>query len=286
MPVSCDVRRGPRPLPVRRHRPARDSLGFASGYFLGFPKNVAGRVSMWLSPWDNSVRGGEQVAHSLWAFATGGAFGTGSGLGDPQWMPAAHTDLILAALGEEWGFLGRPRGACPLRRPGLVWHPRRPPCPLRLQLLPRPRPNPRLCSADPLIAGGVLGSDTSLRCCRSVPQLRQNGTHHQLRDHRNTFFPGGGTSRRTEATTTEPFRVSTRAISYVIAGLGACLLLKGVLRPGGPCGCDRGRRRSRPPGGWGAPLRIQPSAARRRPLHSPRHHLRPQRNPAGHQQLE
>ena len=46
--------------------------GFASGYFLGFPKNVAGRVSMWLSPWDNSVRGGEQVAHSLWAFATGG----------------------------------------------------------------------------------------------------------------------------------------------------------------------------------------------------------------------
>ena len=80
--------------------------GFASGYFLGFPKNVAGRVSMWLSPWDNSVRGGEQVAHSLWAFATGGAFGTGLGLGDPQWMPAAHTDLILAALGEEWGFLG------------------------------------------------------------------------------------------------------------------------------------------------------------------------------------
>ena len=80
--------------------------GFASGYFLGFPQNVAGRVSMWLSPWDNSVRGGEQVAHSLWAFATGGVFGTGLGLGDPQWMPAAHTDLILAALGEEWGFLG------------------------------------------------------------------------------------------------------------------------------------------------------------------------------------
>src|SRR3984885_15560577 len=60
----------------------------------------------WSPPWDNSVRGGEQVAHSLWAFATGGALGTGLGLGDPQWMPAAHTDLILAALGEEWGFLG------------------------------------------------------------------------------------------------------------------------------------------------------------------------------------
>ena len=32
--------------------------------------------------------------------------GTGIGLGDPQLVPAAHTDLILSALGEEWGFLG------------------------------------------------------------------------------------------------------------------------------------------------------------------------------------
>src|SRR6185437_6430706 len=30
----------------------------------------------------------------------------GIGLGDPSIVPAAHTDLILAALGEEWGFLG------------------------------------------------------------------------------------------------------------------------------------------------------------------------------------
>ncbi len=80
--------------------------GFASGYFLGIPKNVAGRVSMWLSPWDNAVRGGEQLAHALWGFSSGGALGAGLGLGDPQWMPAAHTDLILAVLGEEWGFVG------------------------------------------------------------------------------------------------------------------------------------------------------------------------------------
>ena len=61
---------------------------------------------MWISPWDNAVRGGEQVVHSLWAFATGGLFGTGLGLGDPEIMPAAHTDLILAVLGEEWGWVG------------------------------------------------------------------------------------------------------------------------------------------------------------------------------------
>ena len=80
--------------------------GFLGGYLLGFPRTVSQRVSMWLSPWDNAVRGGEQVVHALWGFATGGVFGTGLGLGDPESMPAAHTDLILAVLGEEWGFVG------------------------------------------------------------------------------------------------------------------------------------------------------------------------------------
>jgi cell division protein FtsW (lipid II flippase) len=80
--------------------------GFAAGYFLGVPHTVGERVSMWLSPWDNLIHGGDQLAHSLWAFATGGATGMGIGLGDPQVVPAAHTDLILSALGEEWGFVG------------------------------------------------------------------------------------------------------------------------------------------------------------------------------------
>ena len=82
------------------------AAGFAAGYLLGVPHTVSERVSMWLSPWDNLVHGGDQLAHSLWAFATGGATGMGIGLGDPQLVPAAHTDLILSALGEEWGFLG------------------------------------------------------------------------------------------------------------------------------------------------------------------------------------
>ncbi|SPF49694.1 Penicillin-binding protein, transpeptidase [Candidatus Sulfopaludibacter sp. SbA4] len=81
-------------------------LGFVFGYFAGVPHTVGERVSMWLSPWDNLIHGGDQLAHSLWAFSTGGISGTGIGLGDPQLVPAAHTDLILSALGEEWGFLG------------------------------------------------------------------------------------------------------------------------------------------------------------------------------------
>jgi cell division protein FtsI/penicillin-binding protein 2/cell division protein FtsW (lipid II flippase) len=82
------------------------AAGFAGGYFLGVPHTVGERVSMWLSPWDNLVHGGDQLAHSLWAYATGGVAGTGIGHGDPQLVPAAHTDLILSALGEQWGFLG------------------------------------------------------------------------------------------------------------------------------------------------------------------------------------
>lgn len=67
---------------------------------------VVGRISMWLSPWDNDVRGGDQLAHSIWAFSTGGPVGSGPGMGDPGMIPAGHTDLVLSAIGEEWGFAG------------------------------------------------------------------------------------------------------------------------------------------------------------------------------------
>ena len=80
--------------------------GFAFGYLAGVPHTVSDRVSMWLAPWNNAVHGGDQLAQSLWAFSSGGTFGAGLGMGDPAVVPAVHTDLILAALGEEWGFLG------------------------------------------------------------------------------------------------------------------------------------------------------------------------------------
>ena len=81
-------------------------LGSAIGYLAGYPHTVRDRIEMWKSPWDNHVRGGDQVADSLWSLATGGATGTGLGLGDPQTMPAAHTDLVVSAFGEETGMLG------------------------------------------------------------------------------------------------------------------------------------------------------------------------------------
>src|SRR5690348_5667806 len=61
---------------------------------------------MWVSPWDNDAHGGDQLAHGLWAFSTGGPFGSGPGWGDPDLIPAGNTDLVLPAIGEEWGFVG------------------------------------------------------------------------------------------------------------------------------------------------------------------------------------
>ncbi len=80
--------------------------GVTVGYQLGKPATVASRIHMWLSPWDNDVHGGNQLAHSLWAFSTGGAWGSGPGWGDPALIPAGSTDLVLPAIGEEWGFAG------------------------------------------------------------------------------------------------------------------------------------------------------------------------------------
>jgi cell division protein FtsW (lipid II flippase)/cell division protein FtsI/penicillin-binding protein 2 len=80
--------------------------GVTIGYHFGQPATVVARVSMWLSPWDNDVSGGDQLAHSIWALSTGGAWGSGPGWGDPALIPAGHTDLVLPAIGEEWGFVG------------------------------------------------------------------------------------------------------------------------------------------------------------------------------------
>ena len=78
----------------------------AVGYHAGTPHTVVQRIDMWLAPWDNDVHGGDQLAHALWAFATGGPTGSGPGWGDPAVIPAGNTDLVLPAIGEEWGFAG------------------------------------------------------------------------------------------------------------------------------------------------------------------------------------
>lgn len=82
------------------------TAGFAAGYILGVPATVTRRVAIALDPWNNALAGGDQVAQALWAMSSGGLWGLGPGVGDPQVIPAGHTDLVMAALGEELGFVG------------------------------------------------------------------------------------------------------------------------------------------------------------------------------------
>jgi cell division protein FtsW (lipid II flippase)/cell division protein FtsI/penicillin-binding protein 2 len=80
--------------------------GFTAAYWIGHPATVGQRVMIWLDPWNNGVPGGNQIAHGFWALSTGSIWGSGPGLGSPQSIPAGHTDFVLAAVGEELGFVG------------------------------------------------------------------------------------------------------------------------------------------------------------------------------------
>lgn len=57
---------------------------------------------------DRNLSAPEQIDHSLWAFGAGGVFGVGPGASREKWkyLQAAHTDFILAIIGEEFGLLG------------------------------------------------------------------------------------------------------------------------------------------------------------------------------------
>lgn len=80
--------------------------GFAAAYWIGYPATVRQRVMIWADPWNNGVQGGNQIAHGFWALSTGSLWGSGPGLGSPRSIPAGHTDFVLAAIGEELGFVG------------------------------------------------------------------------------------------------------------------------------------------------------------------------------------
>lgn len=64
------------------------------------------RVNAWLNPWLDPAGKSYQIIQSLLAFAAGGVFGRGPGLGSPGLVPIAHSDFITAAIGEEYGLIG------------------------------------------------------------------------------------------------------------------------------------------------------------------------------------
>ena len=77
-------------------------IGGIFGY-LAFD-HVKVRVLTWIDPWSYIDNKGYQITQSLFAIAEGGFFGTGLGLGNPEFIPLAYTDFIFSAICEEMGI--------------------------------------------------------------------------------------------------------------------------------------------------------------------------------------
>ncbi|MEP6467294.1 MAG: FtsW/RodA/SpoVE family cell cycle protein, partial [Parafilimonas sp.] len=83
-----------------------DKIPYIAQYFPGPMQRLIDRKAIWQDPWNNEVFGGDQVANGIWAMASGGITGQGAGEGFAKTIPEAHTDMILPAMGEEFGFAG------------------------------------------------------------------------------------------------------------------------------------------------------------------------------------
>ena len=68
------------------------------------------RIFAYLDPWsiEHALGKGYQLSHSLIAFGRGKILGVGLGgsVEKLHWLPEAHTDFMLAVIGEEFGLLG------------------------------------------------------------------------------------------------------------------------------------------------------------------------------------
>ncbi len=86
-------------------------LGLAGGAMTALifisPYRMA-RVTSFLDPWADPLNSGYQLAQALIAFGRGEWFGVGLGNGIQKqfYLPEAHTDFLMAVVGEEFGLVG------------------------------------------------------------------------------------------------------------------------------------------------------------------------------------
>lgn len=78
-----------------------------AGLVLMSPYRMA-RITSFLDPWADPLDSGYQLAQALIAFGRGEWFGVGLGNGIQKqfYLPEAHTDFLMAVVGEEFGLVG------------------------------------------------------------------------------------------------------------------------------------------------------------------------------------
>ncbi len=259
-------------------------LGAAAGHAIGYPETVEQRVEIWRQPWRNTVRGGDQVAHSLWGLASGGWQGSGIGMGSPSYLPAGHTDLILSAAGEELGFAGL---ACIfLLYSLLIWRS------LRIALRAPTSYSFFLATGLALIvalqllliAGGLLDL---IPLSGVVSPFLSYGKSSMIATCAVFGIMLAISARTVPAAEAIPAKHFGRGMRVLGATLAACLLVvvaRAALHPGRQSQRLCAARRRGPLRRWRHRPRIQPAHRRYHPASAEGRHLRPQRAAAGHQQ--
>jgi cell division protein FtsW len=85
-------------------------LVVAFSLMIAFSEFRRERIFAYLNPWteEHALGKGYQLTHSLIAIGRGEIFGVGLGgsVEKLHWLPEAHTDFLLAVIGEEFGLIG------------------------------------------------------------------------------------------------------------------------------------------------------------------------------------
>jgi len=85
-------------------------LVVAFGLMIAFSDWRRERIFAYLDPWSekHALGKGYQLSHALIAIGRGEIFGVGLGgsVEKLHWLPEAHTDFLLAVIGEEFGLVG------------------------------------------------------------------------------------------------------------------------------------------------------------------------------------
>jgi cell division protein FtsW (lipid II flippase) len=81
-------------------------FGLAVWFAIRHYPYVIARFSAWRDPFADPLGNGYQAMQALFSLAAGGLFGTGYGLGHPEYIPAVGTDYAFAAWSEEFGAFG------------------------------------------------------------------------------------------------------------------------------------------------------------------------------------